>query len=140
MADAAKRIQKFRFRVFKAVVKGAVYFGLYLAVWLFLAPVSDMVPGFQQTVEIFVFVYVFFVVVGELLSGTVFVHFFNVGRELFVIGYLVLSLKDGVVGVTFENMRLVADFRLFLVIAVALSMLGLAKAMLQTINYMSEHP
>ena len=82
--------------------------------------------------------YVFFVVVGELLSGTVFGHFVNVGKELFVTRYLLLSLKNGMMGVTLENVRLAVDLRFFVTIAVALSTVGLAKAMLQTINYVNE--
>jgi hypothetical protein len=37
-------------------------------------------------------------------SGTIYQHFFNAAKALFVISYLILSLKGGIMGVTFENM------------------------------------
>jgi hypothetical protein len=52
--------------------------------------------------------------------------------------YLILSLNGGLFGVTFENVSLLVDLRVFLVVAMLLSLLGLAKSVLQAINYMSE--
>ena len=105
---------------------------------MFLAPISDMVPGFQQMIETFVMVYISLMIVGELASGTIFQYFFNVAKALFVIGYLIFSLKGGIFGLTFQNVSLMVDLRLFLAIAMLLSLLGLAKSVLQAINYMNE--
>jgi len=142
MADAnndfKKRVRNFTFKALKATVKGILFYGIYFVLWMFLAPISDMVPGFQQTIETFVMVYILLMIVGELASGTIFQYFFNVAKALFVIGYLIFSLKGGIFGLTFQNVSLMVDLRLFLVIAMLLGLLGLAKSVLQAINYMNE--
>jgi len=83
-------------------------------------------------------VYILLMIVGELTSGTIFQYFFSVAKALFVIGYLIFSLNGGIVGLTFQNVSLMVDLRLFLAIAMLLSLLGLAKSVFQAVNYMSE--
>jgi len=142
MADTGnnfkKKIRNFTFKALKATVKGILFYAIYFVLWMFLAPISDMVPGFQQMIETFVMVYILLMIVGELASGTIFQYFFNVAKALFVIGYLIFSLNGGIFGLTFQNVSLMVDLRLFLAIAMLLSLLGLAKSVLQAINYMSE--
>jgi len=142
MADAnndfKKRVRNFTFKALKATVKGILFYGIYFVLWMSLAPISEIVPGFQQMIETFVMVYIFLIIVGELTSGAIFQYFFNVAKALFVIGYLIFSLKGGIFGLTFQNVSLMVDLRLFLVIAMLLSLLGLAKSVFQAINYMSE--
>jgi hypothetical protein len=133
-----KRLRNFTFKALKATVKGILFYAIYFVLWMFLAPISDMVPGFQQMIETFVMVYILLIIIGELTSGTIFQYFFNVAKALFVIGYLIFSLKGGIFGLTFQNVSLMVDLRLFLVIAMLLGLLGLAKSVLQAINYMNE--
>jgi len=83
-------------------------------------------------------VYILLMIVGELTSGTIFQYFFSVAKALFVIGYLIFSLNGGILSLTFQNVSLMVDLRLFLAIAMLLSLLGLAKSVLQAVNYMSE--
>jgi hypothetical protein len=136
--DFKKRVRNFTFKALKATVKGILFYAIYFVLWMFLAPISDMVPGFQQMIETFVMVYILLMIVGELASGTIFQYFFNVAKALFVIGYLIFSLNGGIFGLTFQNVSLMVDLRLFLAIAMLLSLLGLAKSVLQAINYMNE--
>jgi hypothetical protein len=142
MADAnndfKKKVRNFTFKALKATVKGILFYGIYFVLWMVLAPISEMVPGFQQMIETFVIVYVVLMIVGELTSGTIFQYFFNVTKALFVIGYLIFSLKSGIFGLTFQNVSLMVDLRVFLAIAMLLSLLGLAKSVFQAINYMNE--
>lgn len=142
MADTGnnfkKKIRNFTFKALKATVKGILFYVIYFVLWMFLAPVSDMVPGLQQMIETFIMVYILLMIVGELASGTIFQYFFNVAKALFVIGYLIFSLNGGIFGLTFQNVSLMVDLRLFLAIAMLLSLLGLAKSVLQAINYMNE--
>ena len=142
MADTGnnfkKKIRNFTFKALKATVKGILFYAIYFVLWMFLAPISDMVPGFQQMIETFVMAYILLMIVGELASGTIFQYFFNVAKALFVIGYLIFSLNGGIFGLTFQNVSLMVDLRLFLAIAMLLSLLGLEKSVLQAINYMNE--
>jgi len=136
--DFKTKVRNFTFKALKATVKGILFYGIYFVLWMFLASISEIVPGFQQMVETFVMVYILLIIIGELTSGTIFQYFFNVAKALFVIGYLIFSLKGGIFGLTFQNVSLMVDLRLFLAIAMLLSLLGLAKSVLQAINYMNE--
>ena len=133
-----KNLRGIVFRALKAAIKGILFYIIYFVLSQMLAPVSTLVPGLQQMIETFFIVYIVLMIVGDLTSGTIYQHFFNATKALFVIGYLLFSLRGGVFGTSFENVSLMVDLRLFLVIAVLLSLLGLAKTVLQAINYMSE--
>ena len=136
--DFKKKVRNFTFKALKATVKGILFYALYFVLWMFLAPISEMIPGLQQMIETFVIVYILLMIVGELTSGTIFQYFFSVAKALFVIGYLIFSLNGGILSLTFQNVSLMVDLRLFLAIAMLLSLLGLAKSVLQAVNYMSE--
>ena len=136
--DFKKKVRNFTFKALKATVKGILFYALYFVLWMFLVPISEMIPGLQQMIETFVIVYILLMIVGELTSGTIFQYFFSVAKALFVIGYLIFSLNGGILSLTFQNVSLMVDLRLFLAIAMLLSLLGLAKSVLQAVNYMSE--
>lgn len=125
-------------RVLKATAKGVVFYSIYFVSWLFLAPIAQIVPGLQQTVETFVAVYITLMIIGDLASGTIYQHFFNAAKLLFVIGYFILSLSGGVYSLTFQNVKLMVDLRFFLATAMLLSILGFAKTVLQAVNYLNE--
>jgi hypothetical protein len=125
-------------KVSKAAVKAAIVCIVYVILARFLAPVSMIIPGFQQMIETFVIVYVVLMLIGDLTSGTILHHFFNVAKALFVMIYLIFSLNSGIFEYTFGNVNLIVDLRLLLVIAMLIGLLGLAKSVLQAINYVSE--
>lgn len=139
-ADNLKtKLKKFTFKALKATVKGVIFYVVYFVLWtMFLAQAAALIPGLQQVIEAFVMVYVILMVIGELTSGTIYRFFFDAAKALFVIGYLIFSLKGGVIDFSFENINLLVDLRIFLSIAILLSLLGLAKAVLGAINFMSE--
>ena len=136
--DSKKKIRNITFRVLKAMIKAVIVYALYFFLMQFLAPVSELVPGFQQLVETFVIVYIVLMVLGTLTSGTIFQYFFNTAQSLYVMLYLLLSLNGGTLSVGFENVSLMVDLRLFLMIVILLSLLGLAKSVLQAVNFLNE--
>lgn len=141
--DFKKRLQGFTSKALKATVKGVIFYVIYFVLSMFLAPISEMVPGLQQTIEIFVIVYILLMIIGELTSGTIFHHFFNAAKALFVILYLIFALQGGIVGMTVQNVNLIVDLRFFLIVAMLLGLLGFAKSVLQAINFINqktEHP
>jgi hypothetical protein len=125
------------FKAAKAAIKAVIVYLAYFFVWLFLSPLSELIPGLQQMLETFIIVYIVLMILGDLTSGTIYQHFFSAAKTLFVIGYLIMSLNGGIFGVTFENISLMIDLRLFVIIAMILSLLGLAKSVIQAINYMN---
>lgn len=138
--DKSSRIRprKIAVRALRAAIKGLLFYALYYVCWQFLAPLAGMIPNLQQSVQIFVAVYIALVVIGELTAGTIYQHFFGVANALFLISYLILSLKSGIVSMAFQNVALQVDLTLFLTIATILSFIGLSKSLLQAINFASQ--
>jgi hypothetical protein len=131
-------LRKIGFRALKAAAKGILVYILYFVLSLFLAPFMEMVPTLQQSIEAFVTLYLILMVIGDFMADTIYHYFFGAGKSLFVIFYLILSLKSGVVSTSFGSVNLLVDLRLFLVIAMLLSLLGLARSVFQAINFMNE--
>lgn len=136
--DFKKRLQETTSKALRATIKGVLLYGIYFVLSVFLAPISGMVPGFLQAIEIFVMIYILLIIIEELTVGTIFQYIFNTIKALFVILYLAFLLRSGVIGIAFQNVSLIVDLRLFLVIAMLLGLLGLAKSMLQAINFLNE--
>jgi hypothetical protein len=136
--DAQGGFRKILFRASKATIKGSLFYGVYFVLSQYMAPIFTVVPSFQQTIESFVIAYTVLLIAGELTGGTVYQHFLNVAKALFVVGYLMLSMNSGVIELTLGSIRIAVDFRLILTAAVLLSLLGVAKAVLQAVDYMSE--
>lgn len=136
--DSQGGFRKFVFRAAKATIKGSVFYGAYFVLSQYMAPVFTLVPSFQQSIEAFVIAYTVLLVAGELTWGTVYQHFLNVAKALFVVGYLMLSMNSGIIELNLSSIRVAVDFKLVLTFAVLLSLLGVAKAVLQAVNYMSE--
>jgi hypothetical protein len=136
--DPQGGFRKILFRASKATIKGSIFYGAYFVLSQYMAPIFTVVPSFQQTIESFVIAYTVLLIAGELTGGTVYQHFLNVAKALFVVGYLMLSMKSGVIELTLSSIRIAVDFRLILTSAVLLSLLGVAKAVLQAVDYMSE--
>ena len=132
LRDLAKKLI---LRTLKAFLKSLVFYMAYLFVWSFFAHFESYVPGLGRTVENFVTVYVLLGFFGDLVAETVFQHFFSVAKALFVVGYLTLTLNGGILNLNYMSVSLTVDLRLFLAAAVLLSLLGLARSMLQAINY-----
>ena len=139
MAENGKSVgdlaKKLILRTLKAFLKSFVFYMAYLFVWSFFAHFESYVPGLGQTVKNFVTVYVLLGFFGDLVAETVFQHFFGVAKALFVVGYLTLTLNGGILNLNYMGIALTVDLRLFLAAAVLLSLLGLARSMLQAINY-----
>ena len=95
-------------------------------------------PGFTWAVNTFFAVFVILMILGDLTEGTLFQYFFGAAKALFVVSFLILSLKNGIVNVALENLSLTVDLTTLYAFATLLSLLGLVRVMLQLINFMNE--
>ena len=129
-------VKEISFRVAKAAVKAILVYLLYFFLAPMLAPLFEMVPGFMESLEAFVAVYIVLMILGDITAKTVFQLFFTTAQALFFMGYLLLSMGDGVFSTSYESFSLTVNLTLFYTIAVTLSLLGLAKNILQSINFM----
>jgi hypothetical protein len=126
------------FRVAKATVKAILVYLIYFLLVPMLAPLFELIPGFMESIEVFVIVYIVLMILGDLTAKTVFQYFFSTARALFFMAYLMLSMGDGVFNTSYENFSLTVNLTLFYTVAVLLSLLGFARTILQAINFMHE--
>ena len=126
------------FRVAMATVKAILIYLLYFLLVPMLSPLFEMIPGFLESIESFVAVYIVLMILGDLTAKTVFQHFFSTARALFFMGYLILSMGDGIFSTTYESFSITVNLTIFYAIAATLSLLGLARTILQAINFMHE--
>jgi uncharacterized ion transporter superfamily protein YfcC len=132
------KIKDSAFRVVRASVKAILVYLLYFFIAPLLAPLFGLIPGFMETIEIFVTVYIVLMILSDLTAHTIFQYFFNSARALFVIAYLILQLGSGVISMDVENFSLTVNLTMFYTIAALLSLLGFAKSVLQAINFLNE--
>ena len=133
-----KMIREISLRVLKASLKVTLVYIIYIFVAPMLAPLSGLIPDLMISIESFVIVFVVLMVLSDLTKDTIFQHFFNTARELYVIGYLLLSMGDGFMSLSYESISLTVNLTIFYSIAVLLSLLGLARSILQAIDYMGK--
>jgi hypothetical protein len=103
-----------------------------------LAPLTEMVPDLMSSIEAFAIIFVVLMFLSDLTQDTIFQHFFNTARQIYIIGYLLLSMGDGVMSLSMENLSLNVNLTIFYGIAVLLSLLGLARSILQAIEFMGK--
>lgn len=132
------KVRDVAFRVARASVTAILMYVLYLLVASLLTPVFEFLPWLAETIEVFVTVYIVLMILGDLTRGTIFQHFFNVARSLFLIAYLVVSMGDGVISTSYENFSLTINLTMFYTFTVVLSLIGLARTILQAISFLSE--
>jgi hypothetical protein len=142
MAERQKKrknlVKDVSFRIVKATVKAILIYLVYFLLAPMLAPLFGLIPGFMESIEVFVAVYIALMILSDLTAKTVFQYFFQTARDLFFMGYLLLSMGNGVFNTSYENFSLTVNLTLFYTVAVLLSVLGLARTILQAINFMHE--
>jgi hypothetical protein len=135
-------------RIAKAAIKGIIYFALFYILPTFVvSQLSEFAPQlfsqYEQTVAVFAAILIFFVVASELTSGTIYQHALNIGRALILIIFFVYALNGGIAKLDIDIARsqrvsVVVDLRIFLLMLIAIDLLGLAKSVLQAVNFLSE--
>ena len=132
------KVRDWAFKVAKATIKATLFYLIYFLVSPYLAALSALVPGFAETIELFVAVEIVLMILSDLTANTIFQCFFSAGMSLFTIAYLVFALGDGVLNLNLENFSLTVNLTVFYAIAATLGLLGLARSVLQAVNFMSE--
>jgi len=115
------------------------FFLLYFLPMLLLSQLAtELLPEYGTLFSTFAIAIVFFVVVGELLAGTVFKYVFNVGKALVFMAFFIYALNGGFLAFDFETLHIEADLRVYLAMLLIIDFLGLARSVLQAINFLSE--
>jgi hypothetical protein len=136
--NSKNTIKEITYRVLKASLKAILIYVIYVLVTPMLAPLTELVPDLMSSIEAFVIIFVVLMVLSDLTQDTIFQYFFNTARHIYIIGYLLFSMGDGVMSLGYESLSLTVNLTIFYGIAVLLSLLGLARSILQAIEYMSK--
>jgi hypothetical protein len=134
-------------KIFKAVIKSVFWFvSVFVVPTMILSSLSSALPAgmpnifspYEQIFVTFTVVMMFFVIASELTSETIFQHMFNIGKALVLMVMIVLYLEGGMINMDFQNIHIGADLMFFLVMLLTIDLVGLAKSVLQAINFLSE--
>lgn len=135
----SKNIIKYvAFRIAKATLKAIFVYLIYFLLAPLLAPLFELIPSVMESIEAFVAIYIALMIIGDVTACTIFEHIFRTARALFFTGYLLLSLGDGVINTSYQNLSLTLDLTAFTTIALSLSLLNVATSILQAITFMNE--
>jgi hypothetical protein len=135
-------LQKAVPRILKAVIWGSLTFLIvyYLPMMFYpqdILPIDYITPLIQ-----FATIAVFFAVGGQLFSGTIIGCGFGVARAIVVIAYFFMVSDSGVFSITLpvgkNTVNLAFDLSLFLLMIIAVNLLGIAKNILEAISILSE--
>jgi hypothetical protein len=102
-----------------------------------LSSLFEMIAGFLESISI----YRIFHCTDDfrrLTEKTVFQHFFSIARALFFMGYLLFFMGDSAFTASYKSLSLTVNLTLFYKVTKTLSLLGLARTILQAINFMHE--
>jgi hypothetical protein len=145
--DTKSLAKKILPRIAKAAVKAVFYLVLTYVIPMFL--ISQMVKfapgiftGYGQFLGLFTAIILFFVIASELAAGTVIQYGFNIAKALILIMFFVAALNGGIIDLNTslegQPLGLWVDLRVFLLMLITIDLLGLARSLLQTVNFLSE--
>jgi len=92
--------------------------------------------------DLFVGIAVFFAVITNLFSGTIFGYAFSIARALIMIIYFIAAFNGGIVSLTMPlrefTVSIVVDVKAFLTILVLVNLLGIGKSLLQVTGFLAK--
>jgi len=133
-------------RTLKAALWGFITFLMYYIPYQLLLLPALMFPeifpmGINTLFNVFVAIAVFFAVAIQLFSGTIFQHVLSVAKALTLIIYFIYAFEGGIITLTppigEATFKIVADLRVFLAMLILIYLLGLAKSIIQAIDFLA---
>lgn len=135
-------IRKMVPNVSKAAVWGIFTYMIVSYLPTLLFPIDFLPFGYNQFFDLFVGIAVFFAVITNLFSGTIFGYAFSIARGLVMIIYFIVAFNGGIISLTMPmlevTVNLVVDVKAFLAILVLINLLGIGKSLLQITNFLAK--
>ena len=129
-------------RIIKATIYGSItYFIFYYLPTVILS--TGLLPlDYGATLMDFTLISVFFVVMGQLFSGTIYGCGFGIARALVIITYF-FSVADGgifslILPITEVAIKLTVDISTILLMIISVSLFDIAKNLLEAINILAQ--
>lgn len=124
----------------KAVLITAIVGLVLLVLWILLSGLLAVVPEFQDIFAVLVWMTIISVFITRLTEDTVYKDAFVVARALFLIFYLAFATRYGVLSISYEGYFVTAEFIPLLALMIAISVVDMARGVLQIIQFTSETP
>jgi len=134
-------VRKILPKAFKAALLVVItYLPMYFLSTL-VSPIKPFFPWYEPLTDIFAVVFIFFLVVGVFSSGTVFQYVFGVARMLVLMIFLIYVLNGGIINLTLPiegaHISIMLDLTVVLAMLVLVCLLGIAKNVVQAIDFVS---
>jgi len=129
-------------RVLKAIVWGSLTFLIVYYLPMLIFP-QDLLP-IEYTVPLadFAMISVFFVIVGQLFSGTIIGCGFGVAKALVLITYFFIISEGGIFSLTLDEPEIMinvsVDISIILLMIVSVNLFGIAKNLLEAITILNK--
>lgn len=135
-------IRKMIPNVFKAAVWGIITYVFVGYLPTLIYPMDFLPFGYNQLFDLFVGIAVFFTVITNLFSGTIFGYAFSIARAVVMIIYFIVAFNGGIISLTMPMsevmVNLVVDVKVFLAILILVNLLGIGKSLLQITNFLAK--
>lgn len=159
LGKRANLVRNIAWRVFKAILFGSfIYiFSYYIPTKYFSAEalisqldlppqVGQITSGVQSWSQSFLYSYtmilIFFTVAIQILSGTILQYAFKFGRAFSLMTLMIYTFHGGVIEATIPlvgaTIFVKVNFIAFLAMIISVSLLGMAKSVLEAVNFLSE--
>ncbi len=134
-------VRKFVPRIIKAALLVVItYLPLYF-LSAFIEPLQSFLPWYEPLTNIFAAVFIIFLVVGVFTSGTIYQYIFGVARALVVMIFFIYALNSGIIDLAVpiegSTINIMVDLRVILAMLVLVCLLGIAKNVVQAIDFVS---
>ena len=129
-------------RVLKATVWGSATFLIVYYLPMMLIPTDFLPIDYATTLFDFTLISVFFVVVGQLLSGTIIGCGFGIARALVIIVYFFTVANGGIFSlalpITEVTINFTFDISIILLMIVSVNLFDIAKNILEAITILTD--
>jgi len=139
--NAKTFVRKIVPRVFKATLLVVLtYLPMYFVSAL-IRPLQPFFPWYEPLSNIFAATFIIFLVLGVFSSGTIFQYLFGVARTLVLMLFFICVLNGGIVTMALPTggatINVMLDLTVVLAMLVLACLLGIAKNVIQAIDFMS---
>ena len=125
-------------RILKAGVKAVLVYVAYFIFTLLTQQVYELIGEYSPFIEGFFIAIAIFVFLIEFSSGTIFKYMLEFARSLFVIFYLIIALKSGIIDVNIQNVTLILNLQFFLLMLISINLIEIARTVLSAIDFLHE--
>lgn len=133
--------RKFVPRIIKAIVLAVItYIPLYF-LSSYMSPYQSFFPWYAPLTNVFATLFIIFLVAGVLTAGTIYQYVFGAARTLVTMIFFICVLNGGIVTLAVPteaaSVNIVVDLTVILAILVSICVLGIAKNVIQAIDFVS---